>query len=184
MYLIALTPLLLQAHLRVGRWWVWRRQLARWRRRWRLAALDAALPGYEGRWNSLYCIPEDFSAHFWSLELSRERSRSLPPKPGFESAASFGGALAPPPSLRCYASITVKSRTDHGGMGCQRRLCSLGLRGDSGAWRCRGLCGSEVKIYPSVLLTAAVACFFDLREDMRCSLENAASPGASCLHAN
>jgi hypothetical protein len=36
----------------------------------------------------------------------------------------------------------------------------------------------------SLLLTAAAACVFDLREDMRCSLENAASPRACSLHAN
>jgi hypothetical protein len=36
----------------------------------------------------------------------------------------------------------------------------------------------------SLLLTAAAACVFDLREDMRCSLENAASRWACCLHAN
>jgi hypothetical protein len=36
----------------------------------------------------------------------------------------------------------------------------------------------------SLLLTAAAACIFDLREDMFRSLENAASRWACCLHAN
>ena len=136
-----------------------------------MAALDAALPGYEGMWDSLCCIQEDFLAHSWLSELSRERSRSLPPKPEFESAASFGGALAPRPSLRCYTSRAKEYRIDHGGVGCQRRPDAIGLRGDGGAWRCHGLGRSKVKIYPSVLPTAAAVCVFDLREDMRGSLE-------------
>jgi hypothetical protein len=35
----------------------------------------------------------------------------------------------------------------------------------------------------SLLHAAAAACVFDLREDMCCSLENAASRWACCLHA-